>query len=307
MKLQTVLVVLAISFTILVSCQQKKEIDTTPPVIEVTAKDYSFQGVPDTLKAGWTTFKLVNEGKEPHFFLLDAPPEGKSMQDFIEEVSVPFDSTWYRLRDGEINKQEAGQMLGETLPEWYFSTEQVGGTGIITPGTTAQTTLYLEPGYYIMECYVKTTEGEFHVSVGMAEDFTVIEDTTQATAPGADYEITLTNSEISTQGELSTGKQTIAVHFKEHPEVGVGNDIHLAKVTDETNMDSLKLWMDWMEVQGLAPPAPAEFIGGTQEMPVGNTAYFTVDLEPGDYTWLTETPGNVRAKQFEIANSEEQN
>ncbi len=293
-----------LSIITLISCQTKPETDTTPPVIEVTARDYSFQGVPDTLKSGWTTFRLINEGKEPHFFLLDYPPEGKRLDDFINEVSAPFDSVWYKLRDGEINKQEAGQMLGENLPEWYFSTKQLGGTGMISSGKNAQTTLYLQPGYYVMECYVKTPEGEFHVSVGMAEDFTVVEDTTQATAPEADYEITLTNSEIATQGELSTGKQKVAVHFKEHPEVGVGNDIHLARITEDTNMDSLKLWMDWMEVKGLAPPAPVEFVGGTQEMPVGNTAYFTVDLEPGEYTWLTETPGNIRAKQFTVSGSE---
>lgn len=287
-----------LSFCLFISCQTKT--DTAPPVVEITARDYSFHGLPDTLKSGWTTFRLINEGMEPHFFLLDDPPEGIGLEEFVNEVAPAFDASWHQLRDGEIDKQQAGQMLVENLPQWYFETRQVGGTGMINPGMTAQTTLYLEPGTYVMECYVKTPEGEFHVSVGMADEFVVVEDSTGARPPEADYEITLTNSEIAGQDILAAGEQTIAVHFKEHPELGLGNDIHLARINEDTNMDSLKLWMDWMEVQGLMPPAPAEFLGGSQEMPVGNTAYFTVTLEPGHYAWLVETPGNIRMQEFTV-------
>jgi hypothetical protein len=35
-------------------------------------------------------------------------------------------------------------------------------------------------------------------------------------------------------------------------------------------------------------PAPAEFLGGTNEMPAGATSYFNVTLEPGDYAWIAE-------------------
>jgi hypothetical protein len=42
-------------------------------------------------------------------------------------------------------------------------------------------------------------------------------------------------------------------------------------------------------MRGRWEAAPAEFLGGVQEMPVGTTAYFTVDLEPGLYTWIAES------------------
>lgn len=291
-----------LSIGILISCAPQA--DTDPPVLEITARDYSFHGVPDSLESGWTTFRFINEGQEPHFFLLDYPPEGKSLDDFMNEVVQPFDSVWYQLRDGEINRQQAGKLLGENLPAWYFETEQMGGAGMINPGDTTQTTLYLEPGTYIMECYVKTPEGEFHASVGMTDEFTVLGDSTRAEPPAADYEISLTNSEIAGEGSLEPGERTVAVHFEEHPEVGVGNDIHLARITEDTDMDSLKTWMDWMEVEGLMPPAPVDFLGGTQEMPVGYTSYFTVTLAPGQYVWLVETPGNVRAQTFTVGGAE---
>lgn len=301
MKQLNQLIILFSLGVLIISCNTQSETDNTPPVVDVTARDYSFHGVPDTLESGWTTFRLKNEGKEPHFILLDYPPEGRGMTDFINDVAQPFDSVWYKLRDGKIDKQQAGQLLGSNLPEWYFSNQQMGGTGMINPGKTAQTTLYLEPGTYVMECYVKTPEGEFHVSVGMAAEFYVSEDTTSAEPPEPNMEITLTNSEIETEGTLSAGEQTVAVHFKEHPEVGLGNDIHLVKLAENTNIDSVKVWMDWMEVNGLAPPAPAEFLGGTQEMPVGYTSYFTVEFEAGDYAWVTETvAASVRHSTFTV-------
>jgi hypothetical protein len=39
---------------------------------------------------------------------------------------------------------------------------------------------------------------------------------------------------------------------------------------------------------GLEPPAPAEFLGGSQEMPVGSTSYFTVNLDPGSCAFVNE-------------------
>ena len=291
-------------FGLFISCQpQTEETEESGDAIEVIARDYSFQQVPDSIPSGWHTFRLKNEGKEPHFFLFDKMPEDKNMEDFLTEVGAPFDSVWHQLRDGEIDAQKAGAMLGEELPEWYFTqVEQTGGTGLIMPGMTAQTTMRLDPGTYVMECYVKTPEGEFHVSVGMAAELEVTDDTTDAAPPEADMEIALTNDAINTDGNLSPGTNTVAVHFKEHPEIGVGNDVHLVRMNDTTSVDTLKYWINWMNVGALKPPAPAEFLGGTQEMPVGNTAYFTVDVEPGRYLWITESanPANIKVKEFTI-------
>ena len=51
--------------------------------------------------------------------------------------------------------------------------------------------------------------------------------------------------------------------------------------------------MDWTQPTGLETPAPAEFLGGTHEMPAGGRAYFTVRLEPGRYAWIAEVPSPV--------------
>lgn len=60
-------------------------------------------------------------------------------------------------------------------------------------------------------------------------------------------------------------------------------------------------WMDWSNPEGLKTPAPATFLGGTHEMPQGESAYLTVDLEPGRYAWGSERGADTPSYQaFEV-------
>jgi hypothetical protein len=256
-------------------------------VVEVIARDYAFDA-PAEIPSGWTTFRLKNEGKEHHFLLLQHLPEGKTLEEYMEEVALPFDSVWHELKRG-LGKAEAGALLGQLLPEWFASVKQMGGPGLVAPGGVAQTSVKLEPGTYVMECYVKTPDGEFHGMLGMARQLTVTSDPSGASAPEADLEITLSNLELAIEGDVTGGDQTVAVHFEEHPEFGLGNDVHVVRLEDGTDLDDVASWMDWMNVDGLREPAPAAFVGGAHEMPVGHTSYFTVDLTPGRYAWIAES------------------
>jgi hypothetical protein len=265
-------------------------------VVDIAARDYVFVG-PAEIPSGWTTFRLTNEGMEHHFLLLNLLPEGKTFEDYVAEVALPFDSAWHELRNGTIDKTEAGAMLGRLLPEWYASVRQMGGPGLVAPGGIAQVSVNLVPGDYVMECYVKTPDGEFHAVLGMAGPLTVTEASTGASPPAADLAITLFNHVMEVEGTPAAGEQTVAVHFEEHPEFGLGNDVHLVRLDEESDLERVVSWMDWMNVDGLRAPAPASFVGGLHEMPLGYTGFFTVDLAPGRFAWLAESntsPGMVR-------------
>ena len=266
--------------------------------VEVVARDYAFTA-PDTLPAGWTTFRLVNEGSEPHFFLLNRLPDGKTIEDYGAEVGAPFDSVWNALASGAVDEAEAGAMLGRLLPAWYGDVEQMGGVGLLAPGRSARATTHLEPGTYVMECYVKTADGTFHSTLGMVMPIVVSTDVSGREAPTPDLSITLTNAELVVEGQPTAGEQTVAVHFEEHPEVGLGNDVHLVRL-DDSGVEKIVPWMDWMNLGGLRAPAPAPVRGGTQEMPVGETAYFRADLEPGRYAWISETSAERLVREFSI-------
>jgi hypothetical protein len=267
--------------------------------VEVVAQDYAF-AAPSRIPSGWTTFRLVNRGKEPHFFLLNRLPDGKTIEDYGAEVGAAFDSVWDSLRTGAADKAEAGAMLGRRLPAWYADVEQWGGVGILAPGRTAPVTMRLEPGSYVMECYIKTADGEFHSSQGMVLPITVTAEVSDQEPPASDLDITLTNDEMLIEGEATPGEHTIAVHFGEHPETGLGNDVHLARLEDDTSVQEVASWMDWMNADGLRAPAPALFVGGAQEMPVGQTAYFDVVLEPGRYAWISEPGAQGLVREFAV-------
>jgi len=257
-------------------------------VVEVTARDFTFESA-DEIPSGWTTFRLKNAGTMHHFLLLNRLPDGISFEDYHENVTVPFEEVWEALRTGAKDRTGALEMLVGLLPEWYGSVTPMGGPGLIAGGKTAETTLKLEPGNYVMECYLKASDGRFHTSLGMIRPLTVSNASSDMAAPEADIELALSNFEITVTGEVSAGPHTIAVQFFEHPQHGLGNDVHLVRMTNTTELSEVVEWMDWMNMTRLQSPAPAEFLGGTQEMPVGSTAFFTADLEPGRYAWIAES------------------
>lgn len=75
----------------------------------------------------------------------------------------------------EGKNEEAMSEFGK-LPEWYSEVQFLGGPGLISPEATAETTLKLEPGTYLMECYVKMSNGVFHSTMEMLRDFVVSTD-----------------------------------------------------------------------------------------------------------------------------------
>jgi hypothetical protein len=125
--------------------------------------------------------------------------------------------------------------------------------------------------------------------LGMAMPLTVTAEESGGVPPKSDLAITLFNSMIEVEGTPLAGRQTVKVNFDDHPAYGLGNDVHVVRLEDETDLDEVIAWMDWMNIDGLRAPSPAPFVGGIHEMPAGYTAFFTVDLEPGRYAWIAES------------------
>src|SRR5256886_11719499 len=64
-----------------VACGRQAPRAAGPSLVTITATDYAF-GVPDTIPAGLTTFRLVNQGKELHHASLVRLGDGKTTADF---------------------------------------------------------------------------------------------------------------------------------------------------------------------------------------------------------------------------------
>lgn len=254
-------------------------------VVEVTAIDYAFQA-PSSIPSGWTTFELTNAGEQEHFLLLWRLPEGRTFDEWMGSVARPFSEEVDRYEAGEFDREGLFEALGESLPEWFFTAESAGGVGLITPGGSARTSVNLAPGNYAMECYVRSPDGDFHGELGMVRPLTVTAEDTGAPEPDADIRMTVSNYELVVDGEFGPGPQTVRVDVVDEPEGMLSHDVHLVRLDNEDSLDKAIEWMDW--VDAMYAPAPVTFLGGVEDMPAGNTAYVNVDLEPGDYAWISE-------------------
>lgn len=272
-----------------------------PNVVEVVALGRSFEGVPETIPAGWTTFRLRNEGGAIHFLIIEKMPAIEGEQKTVEDSEAEVVPVFQNIMDDIDGKGPSFPEAGFDLPSWYGDVTLIGGPGLISAGRTAQTTVHLEPGTYVVECYVKDADGTFHSTDGMIAGLTVTEEASGAYAPGSSAELTLSYDEdagtgdIAVEGELRPGLQTIALRFADQSvhEHYLGHDVHLVRLEEGTEVADVAAWMSWATPGGLASPAPADFLGGAQDMPAGSLTYVTVRLEPGRHAWIAEVPDPV--------------
>jgi hypothetical protein len=114
--------------------------------VHVTAEEYAFNGIPDSLAAGSYTFHFENMGKEDHELAM---------------ARIKTDTTVDEL----LKMKEKDQMK---------HIEIVGGT-FAKSGQVAEQPLEaeLEAGRYVAVCFVPTKQGVPHAFEGMVQEFTV--------------------------------------------------------------------------------------------------------------------------------------
>ena len=289
------LAVACIAFVSLSACTNSTEQPSAPDsdsVVEVVIRGLSFEA-PDQIPSGWITFELINEADMVHFGVLERLPDGRGVKEQQNEIAPVFQQGMDLINGGDFGAAMA--KFGE-LPEWFTEVHFIGGIGLVAGGETARTTIYLEPGTYVLECYVKT-DGVFHSynpnepNYGMVHEIIVTDEVAAAAEPEPTLEVTVSSERgIEAADQVPAGRHVVAVHFADQTvhENFVGHDVNVARIHDDSSLERLAAWMDWSSPEGLQTPSPFQFYGGAQEMPAGSTAYVTLDLEPGRYAWVSE-------------------
>jgi uncharacterized cupredoxin-like copper-binding protein len=115
--------------------------------------EFAYDGFPDTLPAGKTTFEVVNEGEQ--FHLMDVR----------------------RVNEQGITAEQVLQHLRGTPQPVAPTDAGAGGMGELEPGDSGWVTLDLEPGVYTLICLVFDQQdgvlGKLHTDLGMHHTFTV--------------------------------------------------------------------------------------------------------------------------------------
>jgi hypothetical protein len=117
--------------------------------VDVTAVEYAFEGVPETIGAGTVAFSFSNEGGEEHEMILVKKAEGVT-QSFEEIANLPEEES-------------------ESLVEFR-------GATYAAPGEESSALAELDPGEYAMLCFIPVGGDDSappHFTKGMLQEFTV--------------------------------------------------------------------------------------------------------------------------------------
>lgn len=308
-KLKNFYPLILLSFVSLISCKNDKKENKlknnntaeTENVVEVTTNLMDFE-IPSQLKSGWTTFKYYNKSKETHFFIFEKMPEGITIENYNNELVPPIKAGVTYLLN---NKVEEGMKEFEKIPAWWAEVEMGGGVGLISPKSTAESTIYMHPGTYVMECYVRMPNGMAHAFYGMLKEVVVTEEKSANKEPSSDYEINISSEHgITFQDSIKTGEYQLAVRFKDQKqyETLLGHDVNLVKLDETSQLDTLGNWLNAADIRAFRTPAPQglTFLGGVEDLEAGEVGYFKTKLEKGNYVLISEIPNAIERKMFKV-------
>ncbi len=224
-------------------------------VVRVVGEDFKFDA-PDVIPAGLTEFRFLNKGPALHHMALLKLDGGKTVDDLTAALSKPG-----------------------PLPSWV---EEMGGPNAPGPGMEANATMTLQPGNYVLICFVDLG-GPPHFMKGMIRPLRVVPAKgASAPKPKEDVTMTLLDYTFKLSAPIRPGKRTIRVHnaAAQHHEVEL---VELAPGV------SLGDFMKWME--GGMPGAPlGKAIGGIAGLEPRMSQYFTADFAVGNYALLCFLP-----------------
>ena len=234
---------------------ESREQAAAPNAITVRTRDFAFYDMPDTIPAGPTTIRLLNDGPDLHHVWLVRLEEGKTIEDL---ASAMWD--------------------GHQLPGWAVD---VGGPNTPVPGGESAATLDLEAGNYLVICVIPAADGEPHVLKGMSRQLVVVPNQQPATMPVADVVLTLNDYTFSFDKPVRAGRQTIRVE-------NAAQQSHEAVLVHLAPGKSVHDMLAWFQ-KPVGPP-PGQPIGGTTGFARGEVNVITHDFMAGTYALICFVP-----------------
>ena len=227
-----------------------------PHVVTVTASDFAFQ-LPDTVDAGLTTFRLVNDGPDLHHIQLMRLDPGHTMEELMAAMKTPGPP-----------------------PAWVHD---VGGPNAPTPGDTTEAALDLTAGHYVLLCMIPGPDGVPHIMKGMAHGLVVRPAVVQvaASAPATDVDITLDDYTFTLSRPLTAGRHVLRVTNQ----ASQSHEVLIVKLAPGKTAQDVVNWVEQRD-----GPPPGEALGGTTALAKGVVNYVMTDLTPGEYALLCFIP-----------------
>lgn len=247
--------ILAVALT---ACARPAATPAGPHVVTIIATDFAFSA-PDTIPAGLTTFKMANQGQEPHQAVV-VGGVGKG---------------WDEIRAAVV-------AAGPIAPWLIFP----AGPGVVATGDSSNATARLEPGNYFIVCFLPSPDGTPHVMKGMVRRLVVapapLSTSAPAAEPQADVTVTLADYGFGLSAPLTAGTHTIQVK-NAGPQV---HELNIEQLAPGKSLADVQRWM----AGGMKGEPPTRPVGGFEGPSVGMVGWFTVTLAPGKYLLICYVP-----------------
>ena len=245
-----------------------------PNAVSVSATEYVFEA-PDSVAAGWITFRMANQGKEVHYGHIVQLEPGRTVPEMVDAYAEAIRTSGPR-------------------PKWV---RRFGGPGGTAPGGSSSVTQYLEAGSYVWICPVEDSVGHPHFAKGEFKPFVVHSASSKvadrATAPKADVVVRLTDYAFAMDSPFRTGRHMIRVE-----NAGVQpHDLVLMKLVPGKTVEDIRTWLNPERPRRsdvpAEPPPPLDslgtLLGGIASIGFGIEAFFEADFTPGEYVLICMT------------------
>lgn len=234
--------------------------------------------VPKYGPTGWVEYIFENHGTQEHEMQLFHIKSGHSANDLFKVLSNPN--------------------VGEAVGDIANVAEAVGGSGGIMPGQRQDTISWVEPGQYVVACFMTTPKGVPHFLLGMFQSFWAV----SGARAGVDYDESTTNGHPSFSGTIWLGN-----YFINMPHQATRAGFHVFKVVNtspnmihQVQLSRLPNGVHPTRAQVLtcfntpskcAIKAQPVDVGGFDGISPHMSGYVEVWLQPGEYLAACFIPG----------------
>lgn len=227
------------------------------------AHDYGFRG-PDSIPAGRTTVRIVNEGQDLHHIQFLKLLQGKSAADFRAAIAAD----------------------PSKLPGWVH---YAGGPNAHGPGSPASATVNLTEGDYVLICWIPDKHGVPHVALGMQKALSVRGGkATKVSQPNPSVTVTQLDYQFVLSKRVEAGLQTVEV-------VNHGSQPHELVVVKLAPGASVNDVIASFE-PGASGPPQGELVSGITAIEKGERVFFTGQFEKGRYGLICFIPDPVAGR-----------
>jgi plastocyanin len=234
--------------------------------IRITAVDFAFGNLPDTISSGEHTVRLVNTGREPHMVAFTEIDSSHTVADLIHAIAANQDVKW---------------------------AVEHGGPQMTPPGDSVTTMLELPAGLYAVICWVPDSAGRPHVALGMIKALEVVPDTAPSVAePVADDTLATRSFTLAASHPLTTGAHVLRVDNVDG--AGVNHDVLIVRLRPGHTVDEAMTWLDSFH----GSPATFDVVGGTTGIPPGQHVELPLTLINGQYAVLCIMPDSAGKGHF---------